>query len=828
MKQRKLYLLIIIQILVSYPISSYAIYGGTINIKVGEEYSVSSDYGGNYVQTGSWSKSNSCIIFVSRGNKSCTIRGNRVGSSTLKYTGVSGSFDVDYTWYVNVISNGNDNNNGDTEDDSGNNVKPDTGFSDTWTSSGNYSISWFDNSKSEFYLSTANELAGVAYLVNNGYTTFEGKTIKLSQDINLYGKNWTTIGDGHNNIYKGSFDGQNHTINGIYIVKQHDEQQYYGFWAVLSEKSIIKNITLRGVVNIESDTKFTKRMGNDYKGISFIGGVVGHGEAGVYFENCSSQMDVSCKRDHSSGIYLGGFAGSCGAKKSKDIVMQNCSHIGDLYASEWSGSSCPPCIGGLIGYTAKGSSWGGILLNCENISSYIYCRQPSAADDSYWQNSDMYVGGIVGYALGSTSIQYCRSLVENLNIDQNTKASTFLYLGGISGKFGIPINSYSLIKDVDINCAQMWEQSGKVTFGGVVGDEEPSGAQANFSNSDVNVKSTYKVTEGYYGSTSYTSDQMRTGSFLEEINIYSQIYTGSPVWTPDENGLPCIAVTHPLIKKEEGININANNFPDQNFRDYLLAQDYGADGVITDDEINEITSMSIFENVSNLKGIENFVNLDDLSIDSDKLNSLDLSKNTALCQLMLWSEKLSSNVLESIINTLPLNVYTKRHSFIVGEEGALSSQLIAKVREQGWTPCYLEWTAYGPTYYKYPGEDPTGINLTESSIEINVGESFIMGYIMTPSSAVRDVTWSSDNSSVASVDNAGVIRGYNSGATYINATTNNGITGSCKVIVKEATSIQNVKMRANSNASIYNLNGQRLDKPCKGVNIIGGKKVMVK
>ena len=29
-------------------------------------------------------------------------------------------------------------------------------------------------------------------------------------------------------------------------------------------------------------------------------------------------------------------------------------------------------------------------------------------------------------------------------------------------------------------------------------------------------------------------------------------------------------------------------------------------------------------------------------------------------------------------------------------------------------------------------------------------------------------------------------------------------------------------------ATIYNLSGQRLDKPRKGINIIGGKKVMVK
>ena len=109
-----------------------------------------------------------------------------------------------------------------------------------------------------------------------------------------------------------------------------------------------------------------------------------------------------------------------------------------------------------------------------------------------------------------------------------------------------------------------------------------------------------------------------------------------------------------------------------------------------------------------------------------------------------------------------------------------------------------------------------------------MGESFTMGYSMTPSSAVRDVTWSSDDFLIASVNSEGEIKGNNAGTTYIIATTENGITARCKVIVKDATSIQYVKMAANSDTPIYNLNGQRLEKPQKGINIIGGKKVIVK
>ncbi|MBO7068498.1 MAG: hypothetical protein J6W52_07455 [Bacteroidaceae bacterium] len=33
------------------------------------------------------------------------------------------------------------------------------------------------------------------------------------------------------------------------------------------------------------------------------------------------------------------------------------------------------------------------------------------------------------------------------------------------------------------------------------------------------------------------------------------------------------------------VEINETNFPDANFRSYLLAQTYGADGVLTEEEI---------------------------------------------------------------------------------------------------------------------------------------------------------------------------------------------------------------------------------------------------
>ena len=40
--------------------------------------------------------------------------------------------------------------------------------------------------------------------------------------------------------------------------------------------------------------------------------------------------------------------------------------------------------------------------------------------------------------------------------------------------------------------------------------------------------------------------------------------------------------------------------------------------------------------------------------------------------------------------------------------------------------------------------------------------------------------------------------------------------------------IKNEKLKVNNGGSIYNLTGQRLGKMQRGVNIVGGKKVVVK
>ena len=67
---------------------------------------------------------------------------------------------------------------------------------------------------------------------------------------------------------------------------------------------------------------------------------------------------------------------------------------------------------------------------------------------------------------------------------------------------------------------------------------------------------------------------------------------------------------------------------------------------------------------------------------------------------------------------------------------------------------------------------------------IKVGETLTCTYTLIPSDANSSVEWSSDDSSIASVDAYGLVTGIRAGTTYINVTTANGKTDRCKVTVE--------------------------------------------
>ena len=198
----------------------------------------------------------------------------------------------------------------------------------------------------------------------------------------------------------------------------------------------------------------------------------------------------------------------------------------------------------------------------------------------------------------------------------------------------------------------------------------------------------------------------------------------------------CLAMNMLTQTSAQGnIAINTGNFPDQKFREYLLAQSYGADGILTTEEINGITEIDAYGiDISSLKGIEYFTALTTLDCADDQLTSLDVSKNMALTTLYCGNNKLTSldvstntalttldcscNQIkgaqtEAFVNSLP-SVTNSRLYFCnlvyANEKNEMTDILVAKAKAKGW----MVYAWNGSVWAEYAGVS-TGIENVEQA-----------------------------------------------------------------------------------------------------------------
>ena len=78
---------------------------------------------------------------------------------------------------------------------------------------------------------------------------------------------------------------------------------------------------------------------------------------------------------------------------------------------------------------------------------------------------------------------------------------------------------------------------------------------------------------------------------------------------------------------------------------------------------------------------------------------------------------------------------------------------------------------------------PTSVSLNKTSLTLDVGKSYTLTKTVSPSNAVTSYTWSSSNTSVATVDSNGKVTAKKAGTATITVKTSNGKTAICKVTV---------------------------------------------
>lgn len=309
-----------------------------------------------------------------------------------------------------------------------------------------------------FQIETAAQLAHFAKTVNEG-EAYLHKYIVLTADIDLANKEWTPIGN-HSNLFKGNFNGNNHTVTGMQIRGELDRVGLFGECKKFNVDSAIKNITVKDSVicgnkfvgaivgsaeeiNIEN----CRSIGNTINGETDVGGICG--KIGGYSVGKVSQCYNSSKvtgQGRVGGIAgMGGIAENCLNTGEITIIREGyrsaCGGIFGIFGDATTSARVTACVN--LGKVSGGESFGGIVGKTETSST-------GHISNCYY-NMDAITGGFdAGTAL--TAGQLCGALPEGLDstiwkeggVDTSTAKAT-------QGRFGTATGTYiNLTKVADI------------------------------------------------------------------------------------------------------------------------------------------------------------------------------------------------------------------------------------------------------------------------------------------------------------------------------------------------------------------------------------------
>ena len=121
---------------------------------------------------------------------------------------------------------------------------PYNAYAASWLDTNNYDISWYENEEGTKYeINTAEQMAGLAHLVNNENKTFAEKEIWINEDIDLTANTWETIKD----IFKGNICGSHRIILNYLdgkLVENKDISLVEYSYKILEDKNNLKNVVI--------------------------------------------------------------------------------------------------------------------------------------------------------------------------------------------------------------------------------------------------------------------------------------------------------------------------------------------------------------------------------------------------------------------------------------------------------------------------------------------------------------------------------------------------------------------------------------------------------
>ncbi len=282
--------------------------------------------------------------------------------------------------------------------------------------SDNAVTTWYNATDATFNLTTANEFAGLSALVLAG-NNFAGKTINLSNDIDLSANLWTPIGKNSTITFAGTFDGNNKVISGLFVT--NFTASFTGLFGQITGATV-KNVRLSNPVILAKDD---------------AGCIAGGLLSNALIVNCH----VTGAEINGTGNNIGGLVGSLltNSTVSKSSLQGNVSgsnQIGGIAGSPYDLAFIEECyasgevtgtynVGGIAGYSAFT-----FLPNRPLTVNNCYSRSAVIAGDGP-------AAGIYGGASGQLIVK--NSYAAGMLVASGTKGGVLGAIGNISA-----INDY--------------------------------------------------------------------------------------------------------------------------------------------------------------------------------------------------------------------------------------------------------------------------------------------------------------------------------------------------------------------------------------------------
>ena len=299
----------------------------------------------------------------------------------------------------NILTEGNDINvTIDERFENGSEWDPSDDKYDVEVWDGKSMVAPLDEDNDNIYeIERPSEFAWLAAAVNGTLETraveadnFSGKTFVLTRDIDLGGNEWTPIGSS-NHIFKGTFDGQGHTIANLLITGNNSNVGLFG----VTHDGEIKNFTLE-------NAKVSGRLN--------VGAVCGQPYTSKY-----TDITVTGLIEINGMAYVGGVGGKNAYADWTNIKVEAAEGSYVKANSVENGTAYRTYVGGVVGFNGEGGH------SFKNITSNIDVK-----------GSTIDVGGLFGIAHYDNKFENC-VCTGNVEIYAAKEAEDAEEIGGIAG-----------------------------------------------------------------------------------------------------------------------------------------------------------------------------------------------------------------------------------------------------------------------------------------------------------------------------------------------------------------------------------------------------------